>query len=222
MSSFLDKALLQALIYSLMAHIVLFGTFKIRLNDYQETAQEMTPVDVAIDFEEPATEAGVFEGPQVDTSDLFFTNSIAYLPELDPSAPIDAFSDEELVEQEPKERSRIKMYPLQLKLSQSLKNLELLDDGSSLFRNKEPYETMSIFTLAPHHFAIDYKLYVQGLTGTLERFERKGELLDKRLQAVADKIVNKIRFCPYSEKSITGSITLTFFCTGDDIKGYLE
>ncbi len=220
---FLDKALLQALIYSLILHVVLFCTFKIKLNDYQEHAHEMAPIDVAIDFEEPHSMTQAHLQDAFDPNDLYFTHlKTTTLPPIEARAPIDIFTDDDLIALEPKEPESAKMYPLQLKLSQPLKKCMLIEDGSSLFRNKEPYETMSIFTLATHHFSIEYKVYVDGFTGKLERFEKKCELLDKKLQAVADQIMAKIQFAPCTEKSITGSITLKFSCTGDEIKSFLN
>ncbi len=220
---FLDKALLQALIYSLIAHILLFGTFKIRLNDYKESAVEMAPIDVAIDIEEPLAMAGVHTEESFDPEDLYFAHiqPDTFLP-IEEHEPVDIFSDEELIALGPKEPDAPKMYPLQLKLSQPLKKCMLIEDGSSLFRNKEPYETMSIFHLATHRFSVEYKAYVDGETGTITRFEKKCELLDKKLQQVADRIMSKIAFAPCSEKTITGSITLTFSCTGEEIKSYLH
>src|SRR5438874_1082514 len=70
-TSFFDTALLQALFWSLIIHLVLFGTFRIRLNDYQETSQEMIPLNVAID-DEPIAQAGVQESEDFDSSLICF------------------------------------------------------------------------------------------------------------------------------------------------------
>ncbi|MCE5293918.1 MAG: hypothetical protein LLF94_04835 [Chlamydiales bacterium] len=236
--SFLDKALLQALFYSLLFHLVLFGTFRIRFNDYQENTPQMLPLNVAIDAE-PITEAKV-----IDAEDVSHKTFLATIPESEykamnlallnppskyeletthlPPNSLTAFSDADIADLAPKSTWAAKMYPLQLKLSHDLKKLTLLEDGSKNFRDKGPYESLGRFALTSNHLPIEYKVTVDGATGHIIRHEREQVLLDKRLQACADKLIDEITFEPFSENQITGRITLVFCCSGDEIKGFLK
>ncbi|MBS0634495.1 MAG: hypothetical protein JSR37_03430 [Verrucomicrobia bacterium] len=219
----MDRPLLQALIYSLIFHLMLFGTFRIRLSDFQDHTPQMRPLDVAIDSEK--IEVSNDQEIPADKSALFLAN-------LDPEEHMkmniallqdDPDSDEDALQRvSPKLTWAPKMYPLKLKVSNSLKTLTLVDDGSSLFREKRANETLARFVLAAHHFTIEYNVFVDGATGDIMRFERKDELLDKRLQAVADRIITQIKFLPFREKQRNGNITLSFCCTGEEIKGFLN
>lgn len=226
-TSFLDKALLQALLYSLLIHLVLFGSFRIRLNDFQDSTPQMLPIDVAIDADKIdaiQTETNALDLQQIDSKSLFISN-------LDPdeyrainlalvSQPAD--STEDMLDRTSKLAWTPRMYPLQLKLSPQLKALELTDDGSSLFREKGPYDSIGRFALAPNHLPIEYKVRINGMTGCVEGAEKDQVLLDKRLQSVADLIISHIRFKPFSEKQIAGRITLIFCCSGDEIKSLMN
>lgn len=215
---------MQALIYSLVFHLMLFGTFRIRLSDFQEYTPQMHPLDVAIDSEKTEVD-NTNTSQHVDKSALFLANLDA-----DEHTQINLallqddsdFDDEALKELVPKLEWSPKMYPLKLKLSNSFKDLILVDDASSLFRNKKPQETLARFVLAPHHFTIEYKVSVDGSSGHIINRVRKEELLDKRLQTVADRIIGTIKFLPFNEKERSGSITITFCCTGDEITKYMH
>ncbi len=229
-SSFLDKALLQALVYSFIFHLVLFGTFKIRLNDYQEQLPQMLPLNVAIDTEKNEGlrfETEVVDIDQLDRS-LFFISNLdedeykAMTLALSDQHSIAAFSNQTIHEMTPTLTWAPRMYPLKLKLSSKLKALTLLEDGSSLFRDRGLNESLDRFVLADKHLPTEYKVTVDGTTGLIMSAERKNVLLDKRLQACADAVINNICFKPFSEKSATGSITLVFCCTGDEIQGLMH
>lgn len=221
-TTFLDKALLQALVYSLLIHLVLFGSFKIRLNDFQESSPQMLPIDVALDADKIDVAHAVThtqEGEGLDPSTLFISAldpdeyksmNLALLPSREDK-------DEAILDLPSKLAWTPKMYPLQLKLSSPLKALVLIDDGSGLFREKGPNDSIGRFALAANHLPIEYKVSINGITGSVERAEKDQVLLDKRLQSTADSIISHIRFKPFSEKRIAGSITLIFCCTGDEI-----
>lgn len=226
-TTFLDKALLQALVYSLLFHLLLFGSFRIRLNDYQESTPQMRPIDVGIDTEKSdraQTVINALDTEQIDPSALFISNldtqeywamNLALL-----NKPVD--TEDEILEPPTKLAWTPRMYPLQLKLSAQLKALELTDDGSSLFREKGPYDSIGRFALAANHLPIEYKVRINGVTGRIESAEKDQVLLDKRLQSVADQIINHIQFKPFSEKCLAGRITLIFCCTGDEIKSLMN
>lgn len=228
-SPFFDRALLQALFWSLIFHLALFSSFRIRLNDYQESSPQMLPLDVAIDadkFDEAKIVATTVDSQLANPSDLFCSNidpeeykamNLALLPTAESRV-----NDDDIASQSAPLIWAPKMYPLQLKLSPQLKDLALLDDGSSLFRKKSPYDTLGRFVLTSNHLPIEYKVYVNGLTGRIDRAEREQVLLDKRLQAIGDRLISQVKFKPFSEKNVTGSITLIFCCTGDEIKSLMN
>lgn len=228
-TGFLDKALLQALLWSLVFHLALFGSFRIRLNDYQESSPQMLPLDVAIDADYDATNVATAVDIQDIDNDALLTMNLdgqeykaillqtipknqhmAYAEHNTPQMPTDTLS------------WAPRMYPLQLKLSPQLKALGLIDDGSGLFRKKGPHDTLGRFVLAANHLPIEYKVTVNPKTGRIEYAEKEHILLDKRLQAVADRIISQMQFHTFSEKSVTGSITLIFCCTGDEIKSLMN
>ena len=226
-TTFFDKALLQALVYSLLIHLVLFGSFRIRLNDFLESSPQMLPVDVAIDADKPDVSGSVSNSLESQPSnatrgfilhldaDEYKAMNLALLPPR-------PHKDEELLDRTPKLAWAPRMYPLQLKLSPQLKALTLIDDGSALFREKGPNDSLGRFVLAANHLPIVYKVRINGITGHVEHAEKDQVLLDKRLQSVADRIVSHIQFKPCSEKSIAGSITLIFCCTGDEIMSLMN
>lgn len=235
-TAFFDRALLQALFWSLIFHLALFSSFRIRLNDFQESSPQMLPLDVAIDadrFDEATTitttvdnllaDAGVQFCSRLDPEEYKAMN-LALLEQNNPHmhTSADLLSDEDIVSQSALLVWAPKMYPLQLKLSPQLKELTLLDDGSSLFRKKGPHDTLGHFVFTSTHLPIEYKVYVNGLTGRIDKAEREQVLLDKRLQAIGDRLIGNVQFMPFSEKSVTGSITLIFCCTGDEIKSLMN
>jgi hypothetical protein len=221
----LDRGLLQALIYSLVFHLVIFGAFRIRLSDYQDYTREMQPLHVAIDSEIPSYTT-VGEQSDTQTTHGLFTENLddkelmaLRLSQIE--NPIQTVSSEEISALAPALTFTPIMYPLQLKLSSELKNLTLQDDGSKLFRKKGPYDTLGSLLLASNHFPIDYQVDVDGKTGKITKAVRSEVLLDKKLQAVADKLIYRITFAPFSEKTKSGKITLTFCCSGDEVKSLL-
>lgn len=238
-SALVDKALLQALIYSLLLHLILFGTFRIRLNDYKETATEMRPLSVAIDVPDEFGVA-VEKAAPYDTSSLVTSTfdedeykamhlSMQHPVKLEPtyhppeaSNTLSAYTDKDIIDLAGNFTYAPKAYPLQLKLSSQLKALTLVEDGSSLFRKKAPHEDLSHLALAANHFPIEYTVTVSGPTGTITTLKRPNVLLDKELQLVADRIIKCIRFEPFSQKSVTGTITLVFCTSGQELKSYLS
>ncbi len=231
-SPFLDRALFQALFWSLIIHLVLFATFRIRLNDFLDTKIEMKPLNVAIEPER-ADEANTTL--DIQNRDSYDPLTLVTL-QLDPDEckmmhlaqnPVAseteiAFSDDDLSELTPELSYTPTMYPLQLKLSSELKALSLINDGSSLFKEKGQKDRLGPFMLAANHLSIDYTVTIDGKSGRVIRSDRSQVLLDKKLQQVADKIVNMIAFKPFSEKSRTGRITIVFCCTGDEIKSFMN
>ncbi len=234
----LDKALLQALIYSLSLHLVLFGTFRIRLNDYQELTPEMPPLNVAIDdvelvasvekttsYDPESLVACNFDDDEYKALHILQTHKPVKMREYAPPYPtneLTAYSEKDIIDLTRSFTYAPKVYPLQLKLSSELKGLTLVEDGSCLFREKGPNEDLSHLVLASNHFPIDYSVTISGLTGTVVHLERSKMFLDRELQSVADRIIKNIQFEPFSQKSQAGTITLIFCTTGEDIKKYLH
>lgn len=241
-SSFLDKALLQALIWSFVFHLVLFGTFRIRYNSFLDSSPPLKPIAVAIDPELTSDTFAITALADIDESldnaSAFFhtvdenewkmsciqnllpptSNNCSYLP-----SPTLSHLSQDDVSMLAKEITYAPIvYPLQLKLSRSLKNLYLVDDGSALFKTKGPYDDLGRYALSTKLSPIDYKVKVDGKTGTIVGWQRTYELLDKELQKVADTLITKIRFAPFSHKSQRGTITMSFCCSGEEIGELLD
>jgi len=49
-------------------------------------------------------------------------------------------------------------------------------------------------------FAIEYRVRILPETGKVVEMKRSGELLDKRLQRCADKVVSCVRFAPFAKE----------------------
>src|SRR6185295_7379107 len=96
-----------------------------------------------------------------------------------------------------------KIYPLTLQCSKSLTKLKLLQDGSELFHQRAAHESSASFLLAKQHYPISYEVYVSPKTGKVVRWTRKRELLDKPLQQLADRIIEKIAFQPFEKRAVT-------------------
>lgn len=211
---FLDKALLQALIWSLALHVVVLGTFKIRLNDFSEYTPQMQAVDVAVEQDDSI---------QVTASQEPQDKSLLFLATIDPKDTLPP--TKKVIQNLPVSASpkwSYTLYPLEFKLSSELKSLTLLDDGSCLFRKNGPRDTLAKLALTAHHLPIEYKVSVNGQTGKIVAQERQQVLLDKKLQVIGDELMKHVRFKPCQKEQITGTITLVFCCSGDEIGAYLH
>lgn len=239
-SSFFDRALLQALLWSFLFHLLLFGTFRIRLNTFNDNSPTMAPIAVAIEHEpqEAVTSvAALHQEQEAIESQGLFTQSVesavwqaACIDNIASRAsksPTSSFlfhgsNDEDLLNVQKEVAYAPTLYPLQLSCSRSLRALAIVDDGSNLFRTKGPKDDLGKLYLSKQSYPIEYKVKIEGATGKVVRWERKYELLDKDLQKIADRLINVIRFAPFSKRSAKGSLTLTFCATSEEIQELLK
>jgi hypothetical protein len=116
-----------------------------------------------------------------------------------------------------------RVYPLKITLHQDLRSLQLTDDASRLFR-KATFETL-FYTPAFSETQpkVEFKIDVSLATGKIVHSTCVRELLDKRLQGVAQHIVKCLRFSPSKEqRTISGIIALQFAGTFDTIGTLLD
>ena len=235
-----DRAFQRALLYSLLFHGLVFGLFRIKFLDVHESEPPLRPINVAIEKEEHET---VAISNEEDECPKFIESAITSEKNNYPHPPLTATAlstpegqtiAESLLNEEydhcsfPQKPYSEKIYPLTLQCSHSLSKLHLISDGSELFCEKKPYESSSSFKLATQHYPISYTVQINPKTGKVIRWTRKRELLDKPLQALADRIIETIAFEPFERKSQTkegefrekrGKISITFHAPYELIQG---
>jgi len=228
-----DRPLQRALLYSFLFHALLFGLFRIQYNNLDDRDEvEMAPIQVAIEQEYDAsgTIADVQEEHEVQLLP-FDQNIIAQFSQFDREKVLyELFSGQkEFRKNEDSSLSQKatidwgeRLYPLHLKLSHALQKLTLIDDGSSSFCLKGPRDSSAEFELATSHYPITYHVTVAGQTGKIVRSSRKKELLDKRLQLLADALLEKIVFRPFEKKEVEGRITVVFHASGNVVEAMIQ
>lgn len=237
-SFFFDAPFLRALGYSLLFHIVLFGFFKIEFLDISEPIDSPAPVSVALGetnqpvattkvdvdtpFDKPLFVASGIDKIEMPTEPMNATefmlsqvhhnvqNNALWYEKSEDYASFAKEMSEPLQFQE-------RLYPLRLKFSSSLSKLKLIEDGSSLFKEKSPHHSVSSYILTVHPLDIEYDVVVSGESGKVIEWKRK-ELLDKRLQRYADFIIKTISFAPSEKLCVQGKILLIFKCSGEEIE----
>ena len=239
----------KAFVYSLLIHCVMLMAFQIRINYVQLHGPTPTPT-VFLDSEESAIavltdmksgdedpryrfsrELHLSHSPLTTT--LFAVHSANAQSPLSPHSSEPAtreflpiinlpwsFSDEFSPS-----RHICRVYPLKVTLHQNLRSLQLIDDGSHLFR-KATFETLfSTPTFSEIQPRVEFKVDVISSTGKIDTATCIREMTDKRLQGVASHIVKCLRFRPSqetSQKTISGILTLQFAGTFDTISNLLD
>ena len=228
----LERPLQRALLYSFLFHALLFGLFRIQYDDLDDhNLVEPLPIEVAIekendtvatilDLEEQEKPLKIpiaktlFSAPcTFDKESSIF--SLIYPKKIKPS-PLDSEIHERA--DLPDER----LYPLTLKLSHAIHKLELIDDGSMLFRKKQFSDRTSEFQMTLQHYAITYHVEVTPQTGKITLSSRTQELLDKKLQKVADLLLEQIRFQAFHVPKVEGRVSVIFHAPGDSVEGMLS
>lgn len=239
----------RALTYSLLTHLLLATLFHIRVACTAQHDPFPAPT-VFLDTEEHAASilSDVKNGDEdprhrltreLHLSPALFTDSLSavrssYAPclmnghscpsqkrEFLPLHPLpwsfsDAFSPSHHV-------SRV--YPLKITLHQKLRSLELIEDGSSLFR-RSSFETVlctpSFSEIQPK---VEFSVEVLLSTGAIIQTTCLRELTDKQLQRLAQHLVKRFRFRPSADnpqKTISGIISLQFAGTFDTMSNLLD
>ena len=245
-ASFLDRALWYAILWSTLAHFILFGLFRIKGTDVSTHITLLDPIEVALvsdKLEREAHHTEVRPEAASTTSKMPITELAgAYatlpLPKI-ASTPLQEIAVPEqdvdhthaLQAMNPYTHaaiqacfqrlpSQVRFYPLSLALSKSLQDRALLEDGMQLFLPKKRGFPSSYFVGQPPT-SIAYRVQVNGPSGKVTSWQRKGELVDKTLQRVADQLIRAIRFAPADMPQTAGTVTITFRCTGDALQEWL-
>ena len=114
-------------------------------------------------------------------------------------------------------------YPLKITLHQDLRSLQLTDDGARLFRKATSDTMLSTPAFSEIQPMVEFKIDVSLATGKVVHSTCVRELLDKRLQGVAQHIIKCLRFNPSNEqRTISGILALQFAGTFDTISTLLD
>jgi hypothetical protein len=224
-----DRPLQRALLYSFLFHALLFGLFRIQYSDLHEREPFFQPIQVAIeaDTESKAVVADVvheekktllaIDKQKLTEAPLFEREKAIY--DLVSEPPYDSLDTFALLT---KIDMSQKLYPMRLKLSSKLSKLELLEDGSCFFRKKEKTDRIARLQLAYAHYPITYHVTVDGASGKVIHSSRTKELLDKKLQVLADAIIDKIQFFPSEEQQVSGRLSIIFYADSEEIEEMLQ
>lgn len=118
-----------------------------------------------------------------------------------------------------------RVYPLKVTLHEDLRSLLFCDDGARLFRKADVDTMFSTPAFAESQPEVEFKISVATATGKITSAVCLRELLDKRLQGIAQHLVKYFRFSPLKDakqKAIKGVVTIQFAGTFDTISSLLE
>jgi hypothetical protein len=118
-----------------------------------------------------------------------------------------------------------RVYPLKITLHQDLRSLQLSDDSSRLFRKASLSTLLSTPAFSETRPLVEFKVDVSTATGKISNAVCLRELIDKRLQGIAQHIVKHLRFCPHQEErkpTISGVLAIQFSGTFDTISTLLD
>ena len=118
-----------------------------------------------------------------------------------------------------------RVYPLKISLHQQLRSLQLIDDGSRLFRKASFQTVFSTPAFAEMQPRVVFKVEVMVANGKIIQATCLRELTDKRLQGVANHVIKNLRFGPSENMSgttISGILALQFSGTFDTICTLLD
>jgi len=117
-----------------------------------------------------------------------------------------------------------RIYPLKLTLHHNLKNLQFLDDGSHLFRTASRDTLFSTISFAEVLPQVDFQVVISLKTGRIERSSCQKELVDKRLQGLAEFFLKKLQFSDDEKESgvVSGELSIQFAGTFEKISSLLH
>jgi len=118
----------------------------------------------------------------------------------------------------------IRVYPLKLTLQHNLRGLQLLDDGSRLFRAASHDTFFSTPTFAEVLPQVDFRVSVSLRTGRVKSIICQKELVDKRLQGLAEFFLKSLRFVndEKAEGEVSGELSIQFAGTFERISSLLH
>jgi hypothetical protein len=238
------RLIAKGLFYSLLIHLIMLLGFQIRAKLFDESAASPTPV-VFLDSEEGAIalvgdSISSDEDPRVSLiRHMHLTDETVLVcampatrslpsdptaPSMMPLPPFHAlpwgFSDELAPS-----RYAYRVYPLRISLHEGVRSLQLTEDGSRLFRKVTPNSIFITPSFSETHPTVEFSVDVSAATGTITRATCIRELVDKRLQMVAQQIIKSLCFEPIEKSdqlTISGVIALRFSGTYDSISPFLE
>jgi hypothetical protein len=232
---FRNRAFLRYMAYSLLFHLSIFGLFQVKFVQFFGPEAPFRPCSLLLAAEEGKAEENCTGALQVATysfedktleefplTKISVDDKIISLLLSDFRPPIANLDKTLEIAQGLTLDMEEPYYPLKIHLAKSLKDLVIVEDGSSLFRPKDPLFSSSSLNFATSTYTINYSIKIDGKSGKIASASRKHELLDKDLQVCADKLIKEIRFAPCGEGIKRGKIKLIFLCSGDSIKGYLR
>ena len=239
------RLIAKALFYSLLIHVVMLLAFQIRAKFFDASSNTSVPM-VLLEAEDGTIALlndprGSNEDPRLTVSrqlhlaDEAMVSTMHALP-LNQSLPTDpapstlnlpplhilpwGFSDECAPSRYP-----YRVYPLTITLHEGLRPLRLTDDGSRIFKKVTPDSIYITPSFSETHPTVEFSLHVASKTGHVTKAICLRELFDKRLQAVAQQVVSKLRFAPdedAKEPTVSGVVALHFSGTYESISPFLE
>lgn len=240
------RLIAKGFFFSLLIHLTMLLAFQIRTRFFDATSDTPTPM-VLLDAEDGTVALlsdpkGSDEDPRLSFSrHMHLTDEacVASMHALPPgkSLPTDQqtsspmslpalhnlpwnFSDECAPS-----RYTYRVYPLKISLHEGLRSLRLTDDGSRIFRKVTSDSIFITPSFSETHPTVEFSLEVSAKTGEVTKETCLRELFDKRLQVVAQQVINDIRFEPIEtskEPTISGVMALHFSGTYDSICPFLE
>lgn len=142
-----------------------------------------------------------------------FTNSLPPLPRI-PTVPW------ELVDHLSTPRHEVRTYPIKINLHRDLHNLRLVDDASSCFRLATNETLFASSEFSESHPKVEFYVDIDSSSGQIVQALCHKELIDKRLQDLAEVLLKKLKFVPIDGKrkeKISGRLSMQFAGTFDVI-----
>lgn len=236
------RYLRRGFIFAFLFHLCILLFFQIRVEYVEkEGAQENAPL-VLLDTEENLISILTEEAPYMEdyaaklTRELHLSQNIFTCPqeqfpclevenpaEQEPISPVillpwslsDALSPSHYP---------VNAYPIKVVLRDQLRRLYFIDDGSELFRKASYNSLFNTPFFAESQPRVHFHVEVSLKTGKITHIICPRELVDKRLQGLALKLLNAFRFgSARKEKDplVRGEIILQFFGTFDSIEPLL-
>ena len=238
------RLIAKGFLCSLLIHLVMFLGFQIRAQLIGTSSAAPTP-QVFLDSEEGAiallsSSKNSDEDPRLSlTRHLHLTDEVIAsaaravprtrslptdrLPATMPLPPLYALPWGFFDECAPS-RYVYRVYPLKISLHEGVRSLRLADDGSRLFRKVTSDSIFITPSFSETHPTVEFFIDVAAATGQVVKASCIRELVDKRLQLVAHRVVTALHFEPVesSQPTLSGIVALHFSGTYDSISPFVE
>ena len=240
------RLIAKGFLCSLLIHLTMLLAFQIRTRFFDATPNTPTPT-VLLDAEDGtiallSDPRGTDEDPRLLFSRHMHLTDKACVSTIHALPPGKALPAEQLKgsmvslpplhnlpwnfsDEHAPSRYTYRIYPLKLSLHEGLRSLRLADDGSRLFRKVTSDSIFITPSFSETHPTVEFSLKVSAKTGEVTKATCLRELFDKRLQTIAQQIINAIHFEPITnptDPTISGVVALHFSGTYDSISPFLE